>query len=181
MNSPKIINLARNNSGIKGWCLNKTSIGKRIVNKALESQYGKLEAVLPNGVRKFIAFKDELTKPTETVTYIEPKKLKPYKTTVIRYDEEWNRTYQMSIGTDPTNKHRRTCIYMRDYPGCGRRDYIYSVMHYDLNTLSWVTENIEKRIFIRSASDEFKAKTINKNLKDKITETNERTFTFNPA
>ena len=158
MNTQRVLGIARHNRGIKGWCLNKTFIGRRIVTKALEKQYGELEEILPNGVRKLVEFKNTDKKPVEKVTYITPDTLKPCRTTIKTYDEEWNRTSLTSYGTDQNDKHRRTCTHITDFPAQGQRIYTYSVLRYNLDTYSWETENKTRRTFQKTADGEIKLK-----------------------
>ena len=177
MDSLSIIGTARRNSGLKSWYLRHSLIGKRVLRNALESQYGKQEKILDNGVRKFVKEKTlENGNSSTTTTYVEPVKLRDIRTNLREYDSDGNRIAFSSFAKDTNDKHRKISMKITDMPKLGRRDYIYSVLRYDLETFSWVTESVDKRTFLRQPSGEMKVKSVHKDCVARTTEVNDTTI-----
>lgn len=179
MDSLNVIGIAKRNSGLKSWYLRHSLIGKRILRTALESQYGKQEQVLENGVRKFVkeTCSENGSKNTVT-TYVEPKKLTNFRTTLRGYDAEGNRTTFSSFAKDPNDKHRKVSVQITDMPKLGRRDYTYTVMRYDLNTYTWVMDSVDKKTFKRTEAGKIDVKSIHKDGPSKTNIAESKTITM---
>ena len=164
MNSTGIINASVRGLGVKGWYLNKTISGRMLVKHALESKYGKQEAVLDGGIRKFVKKKDN-----NVETRYLNKYCKPFQTTLKSYDKDGSRHNLTSYWENPKDYHYRTSLQINNYKKLGKRESVFKRLSYSPDNGLWKVEFLEKTV-INKTDDGL---TITKFIKDCIKQTTE--------